>query len=108
MLDLNNEKDMCRWLARLLDLSPSDVRDDLETMRWDVAHYFFSIGASWNAGQVVAGNMTPYTHGMKEQSHALYAEVDAAFYKNPTMEKQAFKEAFAKYYDSMNVEVIRS
>jgi hypothetical protein len=106
-LDLNNPKDVCAWLARLLDCPPSLVKDDLESMRWDIAHFFFQDGCIWHAAQVVAGNLTPDQHGRREESTKLYEKVAELYVMQDASgrTKEAFRTAMQEHYDCMNVEV---
>lgn len=107
-IELNDKKSMQAWLARLLEVPKSLIAGEtLEEYRWDIAHYFFQIGATWTSAGVIAGCLTPSTFKINDQYNGVYQAVKELYEKQPELKKDDFIAAFQQQFDSLNPEVLR-
>jgi len=105
-VDLTDKKSMQCWLARLIDVPKSLIAGEtLEEYRWDIAHYFYQIGATWTAAGVIVGCLIPSTFKVNDQYNGIYQAVHRLYEKFPELKKEEFISLFKEHYDSLNPEV---
>lgn len=101
-IDLQDAQSMRSWLGRLTDM-PGDLfeDDDLESLRWDVAHMLLASGAVWYAAHVIAGDLAPRQHGKHKLSDEVFAEVAALVERSPQATKDELRAALGARFDCM-------
>lgn len=100
-LNVHNANSMRSWMARLLEMPPDMFEDDdLEDVRWDIAHFFWKTGPLHTCASVVGGEMLPNKNGVNDQ-HMKLIETIKERMGSEEVEVKAFREKLQDLYNCL-------
>ena len=106
-IDYQDAVSLRSWMGRCMDMPGSFFEDDSrEELRWDLAHYFWTLGCHDMSATLVHGDQLPTFHGNRKRHLEIIAEMERQFGRSD-VDKKVFKAALEHLYDELNLEVVQ-